>query len=145
MYICTTPNHVFVLWPAVSLLASQLSSAPHYDAMLRLHTSCHMSVRASSNISTFNTVMLGKTTPTLKVKHFPSESAGLELTLTTVAAVKFFDVRIQEVSSDGNLRGGQMVTIKITAVVYSKGVPYIIGELASARQVRSVNGDNLVV
>ena len=57
------------------------------------------------------------------------------MTLISDAALKFFTVSIDKVPTDRTLRDGQMVTIKITSVAYSKGVPSITGELVSTQQV----------
>ena len=55
--------------------------------------------------------------------------------LINVAALKFFHVYIDEVSSERNLQAGQVVTIKILSVAYTRGVPHISGQLVSALQV----------
>ena len=55
--------------------------------------------------------------------------------LINVAALKFFHVYIDEVPSDRDLQAGEIVTIKIVSVAYSKGVPHIFGQLVSTLQV----------
>ena len=50
------------------------------------------------------------------------------MTDINVAALKSFKVYI---ASDKKLRAGQIVTVKIVSVAYTKGVPDIIGDVVS--------------
>ena len=50
-----------------------------------------------------------------------------------VAALKSFKVSVDKVGSERKLSPGQIVTIKIVSVAYTKGVPDITGDLVSTQ------------
>ena len=52
---------------------------------------------------------------------------------SNVAALKSFKVSVDKVGSERKLSPGQIVTIKIVSVAYTKGVPDITGDLVSTQ------------